>query len=212
MQEIVPGLFLGPYASATRNSLEKMKAANLTHVVCVRSVHEAHLIRANHQDHFQYLIVQMEDSEFQSLIPYLKTVSVFIEQCLNSGGKVLVHGNAGMSRSAALVIGYIMAKYGVTFKKSARYVQSKRFCICVNKFKQQLKDYEPIYKADHSAMQQDDGAGTGGAGSAQFRATKRSIDEVDDSDDDDEEGHNGPRLRPRMDSAGGSEDVMDVLE
>lgn len=204
MQEIVPGLFLGPYASATKKSLGEMLAANLTHVVCVRSSQEAHLIRPNHEEHFNYLTVDMEDSKFQSLIPILKIVHNFIEQCLNTGGKVLVHGNLGMSRSGALVVGYIMAKYGVSLKKAATYVESKRFCIDVATFRQQLSEYQPIYQATRLALQQEQAAA--GGDSAQFRVTKRSIEEINDSDDE-EQGNKASRSPKDTD-----ENLMEVVE
>lgn len=205
MQEIIPGLFLGPYGAATRSSLEKMQTAGLTHVVCVRSNVEAHLIRANHMDHFQYLLVQMDDSPLESIIPHVKTVATFIDNCLHSGGKVLVHGNAGMCRSAALVIGYIMEKYGVTFKRADKYVQTKRFCIALNEvFRRQLLEYEPIYKAMHDAKMN---AGEGI--DEQFRMVKRHIDEVD-VDQDDEFVLENQAVRPRMDGDDPNEMDMDL--
>ena len=36
MQEILPGLFLGPYASANRKSLGTLQAHGITHIVCIR--------------------------------------------------------------------------------------------------------------------------------------------------------------------------------
>jgi len=45
-----------------------------------------------------------------NIIPHFKTVNEFVTQALDSGGKVLIHGNAGISRSAALIIAYIMEK------------------------------------------------------------------------------------------------------
>lgn len=49
----------GPYASATRAKLEEMKAAALTHIVCVRQSLEKNLIRPNHPEHFKYLVVEI---------------------------------------------------------------------------------------------------------------------------------------------------------
>ncbi len=59
----------------------------------------------------------------------------------------MVHGNGGFNRSAALVVGYIMAAYGVGLKETLRFVQSKRFACCPNGwFMAQLKEYEAIYQ------------------------------------------------------------------
>ncbi|CAL8120235.1 unnamed protein product [Orchesella dallaii] len=151
MQEIIPGLFLGPYASATRAKQEEMKAAGLTHIVCVRQNLERNLIRPNHPDHFKYLVVEIADSATENIIPHFKVVNSFLDESLSGGGKVLVHGNAGISRSAALVIAYIMSKFGVTLKEAFSFVQSKRFCCNPNEgFMAQLREYEPIYRALHT--------------------------------------------------------------
>jgi len=177
MQEIIPGLFLGPYASATRNKLDDMKAAGLTHVVCVRQLLERHLIRPNHPDSFHYHVVEFADSLVDTIIPHFKDTNNFIESALNSGGKVLVHGNGGVSRSAALVIAYIMSRYGVTCKEAFSFVQQRRFCVNPNEnFLAQLREYEPIYQAFHTVplplplME-----------SNAFRPQKRSLDLEDDN-------------------------------
>ena len=36
IQEIVPGLYLGPYASAGKKMAASLKSAGITHIVCVR--------------------------------------------------------------------------------------------------------------------------------------------------------------------------------
>ena len=53
-----------------------------------------------------------------------------------------------MSRSASLVIAYLMQKYGLDFKTALTHVQSRRFCVQPNDgFEQQLREFEPIYRA-----------------------------------------------------------------
>ncbi len=72
----------------------------------------------------------------------------FIDQCLANKGSVLVHGNAGISRSAALVIAYVMETRGLTSAEAIRSVQRRRFCIFPNEgFRRQLIEYEPILNA-----------------------------------------------------------------
>lgn len=50
MQEIVPGLYLGPYSSATKSKLVLLTNMGITHVVCVRQDIEAHVIRPHFED------------------------------------------------------------------------------------------------------------------------------------------------------------------
>lgn len=148
MQEILPNLFLGPYAAATRSKLDALLRCGITHVVCIRQAVEANIIRPNFPDTFRYLVIEIADSVTENIICHFPRVRDFLDECLRSDGRVLVHGNAGISRSAALVIAYIMEKYGMSYEKAFQYVQERRFCVCPNEgFAQQLMEYEPIYKA-----------------------------------------------------------------
>ena len=148
MQEIVPNLYLGPYASAKRSNYEVLKQVGITHIVCVRQFIERKYIYPNFPNEFEYLIVEMADDLFERIIPQCKVVCDFLKNCLESGGKALVHGNGGASRSAALVIAFIMARYGLTAQEAHRYVQLRRFCINPNdNFVAQLREFEPIYRA-----------------------------------------------------------------
>lgn len=52
-QEIIPGLYLGPYSAATKSKLDVLLQNGITHVVCVRQAIEAHVIRPNFEDQFK---------------------------------------------------------------------------------------------------------------------------------------------------------------
>jgi len=148
MQEIVPGLFLGPYASANKSKLDNLKQHGITSIVCIRHLMEANFVKPNFPDHFTYLVLDIADSVTENIIVHFPKVKCFIDETLAAGGKVLLHGNAGISRSAALVIAFIMEKFGLTYKEGLQYVQQRRFCINPNEgFAQQLTEYEPIYRA-----------------------------------------------------------------
>ena len=148
MQEIVPGVFLGPYAAAGKRKLEALVAAGITHLVCVRQEIEKNFIRPNFQEKFTYLVVTLADNCVETIIPQIRKTKEFIDSCLGEGGKVLVHCNDGMSRAPSLVIAYIMQTFGVDFKQALNHVQARRFCVQPNDgFEQQLREFEPIYKA-----------------------------------------------------------------
>lgn len=55
-QEIIPGLYLGPYSAATKSKLDILLQLGITHVVCVRQDIEAHMIRLNFEDQFYSLV------------------------------------------------------------------------------------------------------------------------------------------------------------
>lgn len=50
----------------------------------------------------------------------------YLDQAFENGTQVLVHCKAGQSRSAAVVIAYLMYKFKVSFKEAHRYVGIKR--------------------------------------------------------------------------------------
>ncbi|XP_054169108.1 serine/threonine/tyrosine-interacting protein A-like [Oppia nitens] len=148
MQQIVPNLWLGPYAAALKTKEEELCRVGITHIVCVRQDIESHWIRPNFPSKYKYLCLDIADTPTQQIIPHFPVVSRFIDECFQERGAVLIHGNAGISRSAALVIAYIMEKQNLTANQAIRVVQSKRFCIFPNEgFRQQLQEYEPILQA-----------------------------------------------------------------
>lgn len=83
-----------------------------------------------------------QDQNIISIFPQCRD---FIENALASGGTVLAHCNGqlesaakdlwklikvgGLSTSPAIVIGYLMCKYGLTYEDTLNYVQSKRYCV-----------------------------------------------------------------------------------
>ncbi|XP_070542299.1 serine/threonine/tyrosine-interacting protein B-like [Ptychodera flava] len=148
MQEVLPGLFLGPYAAAMKSKKQLLMNCNISHIVCIRQSIEANFIKPNFPEDFRYLVLDVADRPTENIIRHFVIAKEFIDDCLSQGGKVLVHGNAGISRSAALVVAYVMETFGLTYKEAFRYVQQRRFCINPNEgFAHQLTEYEAIYQA-----------------------------------------------------------------
>ncbi|KAH3853135.1 hypothetical protein DPMN_095657 [Dreissena polymorpha] len=148
MQEIISGLFLGPYASAMKAKLSCLLDRGITHIVCIRQSIESHFIRPNFPDTFRYLVLDIADTFTENIIRYFSQFRDFIDECFQRGGRVLVHGNGGISRSASLVIAYVMEKFGLSYRNASAYVQQRRFCINPNEhFCQQLKEFEALSDA-----------------------------------------------------------------
>lgn len=67
----------------------------------------------------------MTDSEDEELIRYLNSAVPFIENGRRFGN-VLVHGQVGISRSCAVILGYLMISKKWTLEKALWAVKTKR--------------------------------------------------------------------------------------
>ena len=63
------------------------------------------------------------DLPTQNLLPYFDKAIEFINKAVSSGGRVLVHWFAGVSRSASVVIAYFMATRRMSFFEAFEYVK-----------------------------------------------------------------------------------------
>ena len=89
-------------------------------------------------------IVSVEDRPETKLSTYFKDCFKFIHEHRNKGESVLVHCMAGVSRSATIVIGYLMTVYpAMDFETAFAQVRKKRKVIRPNDgFLEQLREYD----------------------------------------------------------------------
>ncbi|EMD49509.1 leucine rich repeat and phosphatase domain containing protein [Entamoeba histolytica KU27] len=133
--KIIDNLYLGSYANAhNKNYLQKM---GITHILTIGP------LQPMFPELFTYKQINIDDSVKEDISIYFEECFQFIEQARNSGGAVLVHCAAGISRSASIVIAYLMKKNQWTYEYSYKYVLERRPIICPNSsFMKQLKEYE----------------------------------------------------------------------
>lgn len=73
----------------------------------------------------------------------VKLIDLYLKQKRN----VLVHCRMGVSRSASIVIAYLMWKYNLTYRDAYKFVKSQRDIISPNPgFISQLKEYRKILR------------------------------------------------------------------
>ncbi|TKS85853.1 Dual specificity protein phosphatase 19 [Collichthys lucidus] len=95
-------------------------------------------------DQFVYKTLQILDLPDTDITSYLGECSCFIDDAQEQDGAVLVHCNAGVSRSSSIVIGYLMLKEGLSFDDAYSQVKLARPSIRPNPgFYQQLQSYKP---------------------------------------------------------------------
>ncbi len=87
--------------------------------------------------------IPIMDDPRENIYKYFDSMYVLIENELNNGGRVLVHCYAGISRSATIVISYLMRKFKCCKKVVYTYIISHRDVIHPNDgFQRQLDKYE----------------------------------------------------------------------
>ncbi|KAG6909294.1 hypothetical protein DXG01_001238 [Tephrocybe rancida] len=177
-QEILPGLWLGPFVAS--KSLETLQQLKITHIVCIRDAKEAFSVRPRFEQHFKYLVLDVEDNEEQNLIRLFPGAKQFIDTALHGGGRVLVHCNGGISLSPAFVVMFAMQHYKTSWEEALHLVQNRRYCISPNGgFLTQIKEYEAIYKANLAVASY--------PSAARGVARRKREDEDDDGDDRDDD-------------------------
>lgn len=122
--EIVPGLYLGNVDNAYNDC--HLKALGVTHILNTAAQAEC-----PHEGKFTYLKLSLLDTDEEDLFPHFEEAIKFIDQAREQG-KVLVHCMSGMSRSASLVIAWLIRKNGLGFTKALDLVQEKRSIVQPN--------------------------------------------------------------------------------
>ncbi|KAK3282589.1 hypothetical protein CYMTET_9678 [Cymbomonas tetramitiformis] len=135
MQQILPNLWLGPW-QPLNNGAKEIIENNITHVVSV-----VRQLNFNVPKHIQRHGIRIDDRPTADLLSHFDATFNFIDQGLKEGA-VFVHCGAGVSRSATIVIGYIMYKLDLTFDRASDIVRCARPYVRPNEgFVKQLKVY-----------------------------------------------------------------------
>tara|TARA_R100001163_G_C5067592_1_gene206856 strand:+ start:541 stop:1317 length:777 start_codon:yes stop_codon:yes gene_type:complete len=83
-----------------------------------------------YNDQFEYYNINVEDLAQASMLPHFEAFYNLVEN--NQDKKIFVHCFAGKSRSASLVLYYIIKKYGWSLEKSINYMKNLRPSININ--------------------------------------------------------------------------------
>ena len=78
-------------------------------------------------------------------MPYIEECVTFIQDAVKNGGRVYVHCICGVSRSASMVIAYLMNQENLCYGMAESQVKEARSIIRPNNgFQQQLINYDSI--------------------------------------------------------------------
>lgn len=108
---------------------------------CISHVLSVGIEATNQLDYVLYKFVPCLDVPESNVEQLLNNTVPFIESVLkDEGNNILIHCNAGVSRSATVVIGFLMLKRNYSFVEAYKHVKSVRNCVQPNSgFQQQLK-------------------------------------------------------------------------
>jgi len=134
MNEILRNkLYLGDMFDA--NNIEMLRANNITSIV---SVAERLKININ-EPNIKIYKYELSDDYECDILKYFDEIC----EIINKENIVLVNCVAGVSRSATIILAYLMKYYNMSLKDSFIYVRKRRDRICPNKhFMKCLLDYE----------------------------------------------------------------------
>lgn len=112
-------LYLGSVGAAyTKNILKSHK---ITHILTV-----CDCLPPKFPGEFEYKVVSVADDPSVKLIMHFRECLEFIHGAISGGGTVLVHCFAGVSRSATIVIAYLMKHHKMEMREALTFVRSKR--------------------------------------------------------------------------------------
>ncbi|XP_075718348.1 dual specificity protein phosphatase 4 [Rhinoderma darwinii] len=134
--EILPFLYLGSaYHAARRDMLD---ALGITALLNVSSDCPNHF-----EGHFQYKCIPVEDNHKADISSWFMEAIEYIDSVKDNHGRVLVHCQAGISRSATICLAYLMMKKRVKLEEAFEFVKQRRSIISPNfSFMGQLLQFE----------------------------------------------------------------------
>lgn len=111
---------------------------HVTHILSVAPMQ--HYQPPSNMQHLSLDILDLPDTQLDQ---FYTEAFTFIDKAVESNGRVLVHCNAGVSRSAAITIAYLMKTRNLSYDAAWDTVKEKRPAINPNLgFILQLKNYE----------------------------------------------------------------------
>ena len=138
IDEIIDNLYLGNLEAA--RNVTKLKELGIKKVL---SVFEGYWPKYEESDNISHKIINITDYSNINIIKYFGECLNFIK----GEEKVLVHCYAGSSRSASIVIAYLMWNKKMSFKEALNFVHNKRASVYPKPgFQDQLELFEKILK------------------------------------------------------------------
>lgn len=134
--EILPFLYLGSAYQASRQ--DYLSGLRITALL---NLSRRELQPAG--DHYDYKWIPVEDNNMADISSHFQEAIDFIDHVKQSGGKVLVHCEAGISRSPTICMAYIMRTQRLQLEEAFDLIKQRRALVSPNfSFMGQLQQFE----------------------------------------------------------------------
>ncbi|KAK9816993.1 hypothetical protein WJX72_007967 [[Myrmecia] bisecta] len=125
--EIIPGLlYLGDWSHA--ENTDRLNEINVKRILTIHN-HPENLKVPSKINHRKY---ELADVDTQDISPFFSPSYDFIEEARAANEAVLVHCGAGVSRSAALCIAYLMRRFQWSAAKARSFCHERRSLVAPN--------------------------------------------------------------------------------
>lgn len=147
--EVFPGILLGDADTAL--STQEIKDNNITHILNAAQGTNNHAYSGyvgtnptyyGKLRNVKFMGIPAMDMPSFYIRPYLRQAADFIDKALKEGGRVLVHCVCGISRSATLVVAFLMLKRGMNVQSAVSTIKKKRNIYPNQGFMSQLCDLD----------------------------------------------------------------------
>lgn len=136
ISKVTDNIYLSNYRYSKQ--YDKLKELGITRILTIGRELDPHL----HND-FTTMHIPIDDHPSVPIRDHFDSTHDFIDK-----GKTLVHCYAGISRSATIVISYLMKKHNMSFEEALSHCKKVRPIVNPNQgFIQQLTDYDIYLKA-----------------------------------------------------------------
>lgn len=139
--QILSWMYLGSFKNA--NNLEEIKTFGFKYILnCALEVKIKNIPK-----YIKYCHIYLTDSDTMDITKYFDQAFNFIESARKKGEKILIHCKLGISRSTAIIIGYLIKYMGYSTSSALEFLKSKRssvhpnpgFISQLNLFEQKIK-------------------------------------------------------------------------
>ena len=137
--QVLPHLYLGNMRDAS--DMASLSRLNIRYVLNVTAKQPSYHLPPG----FHYKHLEAADNGLQNLRQFFEEAFSFIDEAKKAGAGVLVHCQAGISRSPTIAVAYLMKHSPMAMADAYKFVKTKRSIISPNlNFMGQLWEFEQV--------------------------------------------------------------------